>query len=223
MPTDGARSLGILALAHSDACCGIEDAIDVARRALVLVDNIRPIGDQPAGGDEEASVVHRGEYWALRLLAGSNGRIRVVHSHGRFAWYELMTTDVGAAKAFYAKVMGWDAWDVSVPGRAYTLFTAGKASAGGAMDLPEDARKTGTRPSWIGYVGVYDVDAAADRIERLGGAVQVPPPAGPGLSRFWVFAAPKAARLALLKWLKPGQEQPADLGAPGRVGWHELL
>jgi hypothetical protein len=27
---------------------------------------------------------------------------------------------------------------------------------------------------------------------------------------------------ALLKWLKPGQEEPADPGAPGRVGWHEL-
>ena len=33
----------------------------------------------------------------------------------------------------------------------------------------------------------------------------------------------KRRRLALVKGLKPGQQQPAELGKPGRVGWHELL
>ena len=33
----------------------LEDAIDVAGRAPVLVDRIRPIGDQAAAGDEVAS------------------------------------------------------------------------------------------------------------------------------------------------------------------------
>ena len=147
----------------------------------------------------------------------------MVNPHGRFAWYELMTTDVEAAKAFYTKVMGWGAWDASMPGRAYTLFTAGKASAGGVMELPEDARKMGGKPGWVGYVWVNDVDAAADRIRRLGGVVHVPPTDVPDISRFSVFADPQTARLALFKWLKPGQEQPAEPGAPGRVGWHELL
>ena len=32
----------------------LEDAVDVAGRAPVLVDQIRPIGDQAAGGDERA-------------------------------------------------------------------------------------------------------------------------------------------------------------------------
>ena len=67
----------------------------------------------------------------------------MVNVHGRFAWYELMTTDMEAAKAFYTKVMGWGAQDASVPGMAYVLFTAGKAVVGGLMDLPEDARRTG--------------------------------------------------------------------------------
>ena len=43
------------------------------------------------------------------FLVGSNGRTDVVNSHGRFAWYELITTDMEAAKAFYTKVMGWGA------------------------------------------------------------------------------------------------------------------
>ena len=29
--------------------------------------------------------------------------------HGRFCWYELMTTDPKAAEGFYAKVVGWRA------------------------------------------------------------------------------------------------------------------
>jgi len=32
--------------------------------------------------------------------------------HGRFVWYELMTTDPGAAKAFYGEVVGWGTQDV---------------------------------------------------------------------------------------------------------------
>src|SRR5712675_2747069 len=63
----------------------------------------------------------------------------------------------------------------SMPGMPYTLFTAGTASVSGVMDLPEEARKLGMRPGWLGYVGVNDVDAAADRIKRLGGALYVPP------------------------------------------------
>ena len=128
-----------------------------------------------------------------------------------------------AAKAFYADVVGWGTQDASMPGMAYTLFTAGKASVSGLMDLPEDARKLGMRPSWLGYVGVDDVDAAADRIKRLGGTVYVPPTDITNISRVSVAVDPQMASIALLKWLTPGQEQPAALSAPGRVGWHELL
>jgi len=147
----------------------------------------------------------------------------VANSHGRFAWYELITTDVEAAKAFYANVIGWGTLDASAPGRVYTLFTAGKALVSGLMDLPEDARKMGGKPSWVGYVEVDDVDATANRIKRLGGVVHVPPTDVSNISRFSIFSDPQAARLALFKWLNPGQDQPAELGAPGRVGWHELL
>ena len=61
---------------------------------------------------------------------------------GRFAWYELMTTDIASAKAFYAKVVGWGAQDASTPGLTYTLFTSGKVPVSGVMGLPEEA----TRP-----------------------------------------------------------------------------
>jgi predicted enzyme related to lactoylglutathione lyase len=146
-----------------------------------------------------------------------------VSSHGRFLWYELVTTDMEAAKAFYAEVVGWGTQDASMPGTAYTLFTAGGASVSGLMSLPEDAGKSGFRPSWLGYVGVDDVDATAERIRQLGGAVHVPPRDIPNISRVSVAVDPQMATIALFKWLTPGQAQPAELDTPGRVGWHELL
>ena len=145
----------------------------------------------------------------------------MANSHGRFVWYELMTTDMEAAKAFYADVMGWGTQNV--PGIAYTLFTAGGASVSGLMGLPEDARKLGLRPTWLGYVSVNDVDATADRIKQLGGAMHVPPKDVPNISRFSVAVDPQRAMIALIKWLNPSQEEPAELDARGRVGWHELL
>lgn len=144
-------------------------------------------------------------------------------SHGRFVWYELMTTDMEGAAAFYANVVGWGTQDVSTPGMPYILFTVEGSSVGGLMRLPEDAKKIGERSSWIGYVGVNDVDATADRIKRLGGTVHVPPRNILDISRFSVVADPQMATLALVQWLKPRREQPAALSAPGRIRWHELF
>ena len=144
----------------------------------------------------------------------------MVDSHGRFVWYELMTTDIETAKAFYAEVAGWGTRDA---GLDYNLFTVGDAPVTGLMNLPEDARRTGATPHWIGYVGVDDVDAAVERIKQLGGAVHLPPTDIPNISRFSVVADPQMATLALVKGLKPGQAQSAELDTPGRVGWHELL
>ncbi|MBV8754074.1 MAG: VOC family protein [Hyphomicrobiales bacterium] len=143
--------------------------------------------------------------------------------NGRFIWYELQTTDLRAAGAFYTKVMGWGAWDMSVPGRDYVLFSAGPAAVASLMRQTEEARARDVKPHWIGYVGVDDVDATAARIERLGGTVLVPPTDVAGTSRFAVAADPQAARFALFKWLKPSQAQKAEPSAPGRVGWSELL
>ena len=84
---------------------------------------------------------------------------------------------------------------------AYSLFTAGDAPVTGLMKLPEDARRAGVTPHWIGYVGVDDVDAVVGQIKQLGGAVHVPPTDVPNISRFSVVADPQMATLALVKGL----------------------
>jgi predicted enzyme related to lactoylglutathione lyase len=134
-----------------------------------------------------------------------------------------MTTDIESAKAFYANVLGWASRDAPAAGFAYDLFTIGDTPFAGLLSLPEHARRMGVTPHWIGYVGVDDVDAAVNRIKQLGGAVRVLPTDVPNISRFAVIADPQMATLALVGGQKPDHARSAKLGAPGRVGWHELL
>jgi uncharacterized protein len=147
----------------------------------------------------------------------------VVNLHGRFVWYELHTTDVKGAAAFYTDVVGWGTRDVSMPGRAYNVFTVGAAPVTGLMALSDEAKQRGGVPAWVGYVGVNDVDAATELTKKLGGAVQFGPIDVADFSRFSVVTDPQAAILALIKLQNPEQEQLAEFGQPGRVGWHELL
>ena len=146
----------------------------------------------------------------------------MVNQPARFAWYELLTTDVAAACAFYGKVVGWGAKDASTPELAYTVLTAGDVSVGGLMDLPEEGRQLGATPRWVGYVAVDDMDATTSQIRHLGGAVLLPP-TDSNIGRVAVVADPQKATFALVTGLTYGQRQPSGLDELGRVGWHELL
>jgi predicted enzyme related to lactoylglutathione lyase len=137
--------------------------------------------------------------------------------HGRFIWYELITTDVEAAKTFYTEVLGWGTENA---GHGYTLFTTAGATVSGLMHLSDEAKRMGLRPSWLGYVGVDDVDTAADRVKQLGGTAY-PPMEIPNVSHLSVAIDPQMATIAVFKWLN-GREPP-ELTAPGGIGWHELL
>ncbi|WP_454619574.1 VOC family protein [Bradyrhizobium cenepequi] len=146
----------------------------------------------------------------------------MVNQIGHFAWYELLTTDLAAAGAFYGQVVGWSAKDASTPELAYTVLTAGDVPVGGLMDLPEEGRRLGATPRWVGYVAVDDIDATTTQIRRLGGAILLPP-TDSNIGRISVVADSQKATFALVAGLTYGQRQPSGLDEPGRVGWHELL
>jgi uncharacterized protein len=146
----------------------------------------------------------------------------VVDQLGRFVWYELLTTDVAAAGAFYGTVVGWGREDASTARLAYTVLTAGDAPLAGLMNLPAEALRLGATPRWVGYVAVDDTDATAAQIRRLGGAILVPP-TDSNIGRISVVADPQKATFALVTGLTYGQREPNGLDQPGRVGWHELL
>jgi uncharacterized protein len=119
--------------------------------------------------------------------------------------------------------VGWGTKDASTSDAPYTLLMAAAEPIGGVIELPQEARTAGGRPSWLGYVGVHDVDAVAQRFKDLGGTVHIPPTDLPDASRFAVVADPQMAMLALLEWPNAEPPRSPEHGAPGRVAWNELL
>src|SRR3546814_9280807 len=113
--------------------------------------------------------------------------------HGRFVWYELITTDTAAAVEFYREVIGWAAQGAGVEGVDYTLLMANGAAVAGLMALHEEVRNAGGRTGWIGYVAVDDVDSRSDEIGEKGGKANGAPDDLPGVGRFAIVADPQGA------------------------------
>ncbi len=139
-----------------------------------------------------------------------------------FCWYELLTTDMAAATKFYRDVVGWSALPSSTSRVPYTLFKADDSATAGLLELPPEALKTGAQPRWMGYVGVSDTHAAADRIKRLGGMIYVPP-TDANIGRISVVTDSHSALFAVISQPQVAVQQPTDSGKPGRFGWHELF
>jgi uncharacterized protein len=143
-------------------------------------------------------------------------------SHGKFVWYDVMTSDTKAAESFYRSVIGWSTEDAGMPDRSYTLLSVGPTMVGGLMPIPPDARAMGVRPCWMGYVAVDDVDAYAARVKAAGGAVHREPEDIPGVGRFAVAADPHGAGFLLFKGTSDQMPAPVPWGTPGHIGWREL-
>ncbi len=139
-----------------------------------------------------------------------------------FVWYELMTTDVSAADAFYRTVIGWTSRDWDEPGTQYKIMNAGEHSVAGLMPIPAEVRAAGGRPAWLGYILAEDIDAATEKAKQAGGTVHRTPADIPRVGRFSVVADPQGATFILFKPASPGDNSRAPGGTPGHVGWHEL-
>jgi predicted enzyme related to lactoylglutathione lyase len=141
---------------------------------------------------------------------------------GKFSWYDIMTTDVAAAAAFYAEVVGWDTQDSGAPGNSYTVFTVDNQGVAGLMRIPDDAVREGVQPAWMPYVAVDDVDVAAEELKKQGGTVHRPPETIPAIIRFAVVSDSQGAGFYIAKDLSTTTPPAFASGAPGTIGWHEL-
>ncbi len=140
--------------------------------------------------------------------------------HGQFFWYDLMTSDTAAAAAFYGGVVGWGAQE-SGHGD-YKLFTADGRPVTGLMPIPDELQGPARHPVWMGYVAVDDVDAAAARIQKLGGKLHRPPFEVPDVIRFAVVADPQGAVFLVAKGLVENAPPLPANDMPGAIGWREL-
>lgn len=142
--------------------------------------------------------------------------------HGKFIWYDVMTSDTEAAESFYKLAIGWSAKDSGMGDRSYTLFSMGPTMVGGLMPITDEAKKMGVPPCWTGYVAVDDVDDYAKRVKKAGGAVHRDPEDIPGVGRFAVVADPHGAVFIIMKGSSAEGPKDAAPGTPGHVGWREL-
>jgi predicted enzyme related to lactoylglutathione lyase len=141
----------------------------------------------------------------------------VPSDHGRFCWYDLMSTDAAASRAFYTRLLGWTVKATDMSDHPYSMIHAGERAVGGIVPLEGDEIPT----HWIPYIAVDDVQAACDRAAALGGEVCVPPTdIGPGV--FAVVTDPQGGLFSPWQGKEPVGPPPAR-GEPGVFCWHECM
>ena len=152
------------------------------------------------------------------------GEARLNSAHGSFVWYELVSPDPDASKAFYDAVVGWTVQPAPEGAIDYRMITAPDGgNTGGVMRLSPEMAAGGARAAWLGYVGVDDVDAAAAKLRELGGMVLMGPWTMPGVGRIAVVTDPWGAPFYLMRGATEGATSTAFApGVTGRVAWNEL-
>ena len=127
---------------------------------------------------------------------------------GRPLWYELMTTDMNAAEAFYKTVVGWTGAPFAGSPEPYTMFSrSGELPVAGLMPKPEGIDAP---PFWAMYVGVPNLEKAAAHITRLGGKETSPVIEVPTIGRMQMMTDPQGAAFYIY--------EPARAATSGRKG-----
>jgi uncharacterized protein len=125
---------------------------------------------------------------------------------GAFHWYELVTRDLEAVRAFYSALLGWR-FEVGIPALGpYTLIFRGADQVGGLWQ-PRGPGWASVPGQWLPYLQVQAVDPLVRRMGALGGQVRVPPTDIPDVGRFTVVADPGGAVCALVE-RRAGQGRP---------------
>jgi predicted enzyme related to lactoylglutathione lyase len=118
--------------------------------------------------------------------------------HGAFGWFELMTSNVAAAKKFYTELLGWTIQDMPMENMDYTVIKVDNEDVAGMMPMPPDSGEM--PPSWGIYITVKDVDRTVAKVKELGGKILVEPRDIPEVGRFCVIQDPQGAWFAAITY-----------------------
>ncbi|MFC8661066.1 VOC family protein [Streptomyces sp. NPDC057199] len=133
-------------------------------------------------------------------------------------WTELGTSDLEAAKRFYADVFGWrPETDPRAEAGRYTLAHLGDASVAALTPLFQESQPV----AWNVSFAVPDTDATVRTVRDAGGAVVMEPMDVFDLGRFAVVADPGGAVFQL--WQARSFAGAGLFNAPGALGWVELM
>ncbi len=147
----------------------------------------------------------------------------MANKHGEFIWYELLTPDSDASKAFYDSVVGWSIGAKPEGDMDYRMIQAPDGAVGGVMQLNADMIAGGAKPTWLGYFGVDDVDAAVASITAAGGQVHLPPFDIAGVGRIAMVTDPQGVPFYVMRGASDGTSTAYSRHGLGHVSWNELL
>ena len=148
-------------------------------------------------------------------------------NRGSFIWYELMTPDAEASKAFYNSVVGWNIGEATPEYNGYRMIVRSDGgNAGGVLPLTPEMQSHGARPTWLGYLYVEDVDTAARDIEKAGGKTLMTHDI-PNVGRIAMVTDPQGAPFYVMKPIPPasdphGKSDVFSTDKPQHVRWNEL-
>lgn len=138
------------------------------------------------------------------------------HLYGKFVWYEHMSGNVAAARAFYGALFGWKSDGVPMGAQTYHMIHNGSDGIGGFR-----AAMPGMKSHWVSYLSVPDVDAVARSATFSGGKVLMPPTDFPPVGRGAGLADPLGAEFSIWKAAHDDRADAASV-AIGDWYWNEL-
>jgi hypothetical protein len=142
------------------------------------------------------------------------------YAPGTPCWVELATSDIDAAKAFYAALFGWEYEVGPEESGFYTMPRLEDATVAGMMTQGDEERAQGVPPMWRTYMSVANADDTASRVTGLGGTVLAEPFDVMDVGRMGVFLDPEQAMFAI--W-EPKQHIGAGIvNETGAFSWSEL-
>jgi predicted enzyme related to lactoylglutathione lyase len=137
---------------------------------------------------------------------------------GTPTWIDLMTPDIGAARAFYQKVFGWE-YDIGNPEfGGYTTARLGQRSAAGLMGIQPDGPPTPV--AWGLYFASDDIAADVARAVELGAKLLYPAMAVGDFGSMATLVDPTGATFSFWQAQSHVGTQVAE--EPGSVAWFEL-
>lgn len=147
---------------------------------------------------------------------------RQEYAPGTPSWVDLGTTDLDAAKDFYAGIFGWDLEDSPVPGgTSYTMASREGMAVAGMMDQTAEQVQMGVPPAWNTYVTVTDAGQALAAAEAAGGTVIVPAMDVMEAGRMGVFTDPLGG--ACCVWEPQGHIGAQLVNEHGTLTWNDLM
>lgn len=151
---------------------------------------------------------------------------------GTPCWYELGTSDLDAASAFYTRILGWQVAGSGMEGFDYRLAKAGGDMVAGMMS--NSGQEGSPPPNWLIYFAADDCDRTAAGIRAAGGTILKEPADIPGTGRYAVAVDPQGAVFGLLQpdmsHMSAEDRAKAEAGGgafdqkkAGHGNWNELM